>query len=291
MVEPPWIGRAALLVVGMAVALPSAGCSFVPTSRLDDCHKLSQTLQSENSRLKDLALKYRSQNRDLTQRAVDDADRLRKQDEAIARLEQSVQAYQDEREQMAAALERIKGQVQASADPRRAPLFERVKAFARAHPGCEFDPETAATSFPIDGLFEPKSDRLKPEARDLLKAYAETLTGPEARDLGLEVAGPADGPPVHRAGLERDLDGPRSRHLSLARTTRVRDLLAAEARIDASRIRVAGGGFEAHAGAGRADAPRRIEIRLRRDDEDAPVRVGAGTPAAAGPGRRTRIDP
>ena len=97
MVEPPWIGRAALLVVGMAVALPSAGCSFVPTSRLDDCHKLSQTLQSENSRLKDLALKYRSQNRDLTQRAVDDADRLRKQDEAMARLEQSVQASRDKR--------------------------------------------------------------------------------------------------------------------------------------------------------------------------------------------------
>ena len=111
----------------MAVACPSAGCSFVPTSRLDDCHKLSQTLQAENSRLKDLALKYRSQNRDLTQRAVDDADRLRKQDEAIARLEQSVQAYQDEREQMAAALERIKGQVQASADPVATPLLERVR--------------------------------------------------------------------------------------------------------------------------------------------------------------------
>ena len=50
---------------------------------------------------------------------------------------------------------------------------------------------------------------------------------------------------MHRAGLERDLDGPRARHLSLARTTRVRDLLAAEGRIDASRIAVAGGAVEA----------------------------------------------
>ena len=281
MVEPSWIGRAALLVVGMAAACSSAGCSFVPTSRLDDCHKLSQTVQSENSRLKDLALKYRSQNRDLTQRAVDDADRLRKQDEAIARLEQSVQAYQDEREQMATALERIKGQVQASADPQRAPLLERVRAFALAHPDCEFDPDSAATSIPIDRLFEPKTDRLKPEALGLLKAYAEALKGPEARDLGLEVAGPADGPPVQRAGLERDLDGPRARHLSLARTTRVRDLLAAEGRIDASRIRVAGGAGEAPADRGRADSPRQIVIRLRQGNADAPLRDGAGSPAAA----------
>ena len=261
----------------------------MPTSRLDDCHKLSQTLQTENSRLKDLALKYRSQNRDLTQRAVDDADRLRKQDEAIARLEQSVQAYQDEREQMASALERIKGQIQASADPRRAPLLERVRAFALAHPGCEFDPESAVTSFPIDQFFEPKTDRLRPEARGLLKAYAETLKGPEARDLGLEVAGPAEGPPVHRAGLERDLDGPRARHLSLARTTRVRDLLAAEARIDASRIRVTGGAVRGPCGGG----PRRFAT----SDRDPPAsgrrrrpRPGRGR-TAADRGRRARIDP
>ena len=287
MVEPPWFGRAALLAVAMAAGCPSAGCSFVPTSRLDDCHKLSQTLQTENSRFKDLALKYRSQNRDLTQRAVDDADRLRKQDEAIARLEQNVQAYQDEREQMAAALERIKGKIQASTDPRRAPLLERARAFAQAHPGCEFDPETAATSIPIDGLFEPKTDRLKHEARGLLKAYAATLIGPEARDVRLEVAGPAEGPPVHRAGLERDLDGPRARHLSLARTTRVRDLLAADAGLDASRIRVA----DARVERVRADSPRRIEIRLRQGDGDAPVPIAAGPSDAAPRAPRARIDP
>ena len=157
----------------------SAGCSFVPTSRLDDCHKLSQTLQTENSRLKDLALKYRSQNRDLTQRAVDDADRLRKQDEAIARLERSVQAYQDEREQMAAALERIKGQIQASADPRRGLLLERVRAFARAHPGCEFDPESGRHVLPDRrGSSSRRPTGSGPRPVGLLKAYAEPWTAP-----------------------------------------------------------------------------------------------------------------
>ncbi len=266
MVEPPCIRRAVLLLVGMVAACPLAGCSFVPKSRLDDCHKLSQTVQTENSRLKDLALKSRSQNRDLTQRAVDDGDRLRTQDEAIARLERSVQSYQDEREQMAAALERIKGTIQASADPQRAPLLERVRAFVRAHPGCEFDPESAVTSFPIDQLFEPKTDRLRPEARGLVAAYAEALKGPETRDLGLEVAGPAESPTVRRAGLERDLDAPRARHLSLARASRIRDLLASETKIDATRIRVAGAAAETHADGGRAGAPRRIEIRLRQGD-------------------------
>ena len=91
-------------------------------------------------------------------------------------------------------------------------------------------------------------------------------------------------------GLGRDLDGPRAQHLSLARTTRVRDLLAAEAQIDASRIRVAGAVAEAPAGAGRSDSPRRIGSACVKATRR-PLRVGADTPAAPDRGRRAGIDP
>jgi hypothetical protein len=47
------------------------------------------------------------QNRDYAERAVDDAKRLAIQDEALERLEHSVQAYQDERTRLEAAYKRM----------------------------------------------------------------------------------------------------------------------------------------------------------------------------------------
>jgi chemotaxis protein MotB len=97
--------------------LALAGCGLVPSSRLDDCHRLSQTLQAENSRLKDTTISLRSQNQDLNQRAEEDARRLRLQDEEIQRLVQSVSAYQEERDQLTSAFERIKRQIAAVSEP------------------------------------------------------------------------------------------------------------------------------------------------------------------------------
>jgi len=94
--------------------LALAGCNVVPSTRLEDCRRLSQTLQTENARLKDSTVSLRTQNQDLNQRALDEARRLRLQEEEIERLSQSVTAYQAERDQFAAAYERLKGEVRAS---------------------------------------------------------------------------------------------------------------------------------------------------------------------------------
>jgi hypothetical protein len=77
---------------------------------LDDCQSLSQTLRTENARLKDQILALQSQNRDYADRAVDDLRRLAVREQAIERLERSVQAYQDERDH----LEEAYGQLTAS---------------------------------------------------------------------------------------------------------------------------------------------------------------------------------
>ncbi len=68
------------------------GCGLVPQSRLDECHRVTQQIRADNSRLKDLALDLRAQNQDLSQRAVDDARRLVAEQEAREHLENSVQA-------------------------------------------------------------------------------------------------------------------------------------------------------------------------------------------------------
>jgi chemotaxis protein MotB len=98
------------------------GCGLVPKSRLDECHRLSQTLRADNNRLRDVALDLRAQNQDLNQRAVDDARRIALQEEALERLEKSVQGYQSEREQIAREFEVLERQVRRTAGAEAATL-------------------------------------------------------------------------------------------------------------------------------------------------------------------------
>jgi hypothetical protein len=98
----PGLSLAVLLASGV---LP--GCGIVPRSRMEESQKVSQLLRTENARLKDQVLSLQSQNRDLADRAVDDLRRLTAREQAIERLEQSVQAYQGDRERLAAAYEQL----------------------------------------------------------------------------------------------------------------------------------------------------------------------------------------
>jgi len=88
----------------LAAAWLSSGCQLAPRQQLEDCRRLSQTLRSENARLKDEALALRNDIQDYSERAVDDGRRLAMQAEAIRRLEASVLAYQDERSRMERAV-------------------------------------------------------------------------------------------------------------------------------------------------------------------------------------------
>ena len=117
MVEPPWRDRITrVLALGCAGLV--GGCAVVPKSRLDECHNRSRTLQAENSRLKDTLVSLQARNQDLDERAGDDARRLQALYEATERLERSVLAYQDERDQLARAFERLKHQLQDGASVR-----------------------------------------------------------------------------------------------------------------------------------------------------------------------------
>jgi Tfp pilus assembly protein PilN len=97
--------RLFLMLLLAAGLLP--GCGIVPRSRMEESRKLSQLLRSENAHLKDQVLALQSQNRDYADRAVDDLRRLTAREQAIERLERSVQAYQQDRERLAAAYEQL----------------------------------------------------------------------------------------------------------------------------------------------------------------------------------------
>ena len=103
-------------VVAMACALLAPGCAFVPKTRLEDAQKLVQSLRSENSQLRDSRLSLKVQNQDLSQRAIDDARAIRALEVANIQYEQSIQGYQEEREQLQAAFQELKGQVRTASD-------------------------------------------------------------------------------------------------------------------------------------------------------------------------------
>jgi hypothetical protein len=117
-------GKARLTVALVLVGF--SGCAVVPRARMDECQKLSQALRADNARLRDRAIALQGQNRDYAERAVDDAKRLAIQDEAIERLEHSVQAYQDERTRFEAAYKQMASSLGAAAQ--REPGGERIEA-------------------------------------------------------------------------------------------------------------------------------------------------------------------
>ena len=97
--------RLPILVVSLSFLVP--GCADIPNQRVADCHKLAQSLQTDNSRLKDVALRLRTENQDLTQRSIDDGKKLKTLADGNDRLSRSVVAYQDERERMAKQVQAI----------------------------------------------------------------------------------------------------------------------------------------------------------------------------------------
>jgi hypothetical protein len=96
-----------LIAATMVLLGIAPGCTMVPRARLDESQRLAQGLRTENAHLQDRVLSLQAQNRDAADRALDDLRRLTARDEAIERLERSVQAYQDDRDRLAAAYQRL----------------------------------------------------------------------------------------------------------------------------------------------------------------------------------------
>ncbi len=221
----------------LTIALAASGCAFVPKSRLDDAAKVTQTLRSENALLKDTALSLKGDNTDLTRRALDNGRKIATLEDANTRLETSVQAYIDEREDLNDAFQRFKRQAQASVVVPSSALQSRLKSFSNGHTGTSFDPESGLLSVEADRLFLPGTDRLRPEAAAWLDDCALILADPEAKGLPLTVTGHASESPVRLASTADPAPAPAD--LSLSRAVRIRDAIADRARRDPARIGVA----------------------------------------------------
>jgi hypothetical protein len=179
------LGRPALLGL-VALACAPVGCATVSRNRLDDCRLRLQAVQAENEQLRDVALNVRNQNRDLSLRAVEDSRRLRAQDEAIARLEKSVMAYQEDRERTALLLDQLRTQVKTAASTtpvtaERSPAREpsdpsvRLASSGRSPSGLVVDSDSGSVRLPADLLFAAGSTTLTTAGEHVMDELGEIL--------------------------------------------------------------------------------------------------------------------
>jgi hypothetical protein len=159
------------------MALEISGCQLAPREQLDECHRLSQTLRSENAQLKDQMLALRSQNQDYSERAVDDARRLSQLEAVNDRLEASVQAYQDERTRLESAYKELR----ASLPGAQSPLIKNSMDTKTNQP---LDKRTSSFGGPVDrdvkkasGTADATQTRAvqKPKAKRARTSWAPSL--------------------------------------------------------------------------------------------------------------------
>ncbi len=215
-----------------------SGCALTSRPQLDECRQRSQALHAENAKLRDQVLALRSQNQDMAQRAVDDARVRQRQEDAIKRLDRSIIGYQEEREKLATAYDRLKSRVESSATPEASNNRDSLRRFATAHPGSSFDDQRGVLTLASEQIFAPGANRFQSEGEKTLKDLASalaTIPGPKGEIL---ISAETGDPMVVKAGLDSDQMGARQQFLAMARSALVRDYLAKAANLDPARFRV-----------------------------------------------------
>jgi flagellar motor protein MotB len=254
------------LALGMAIF----GCSTTPRARRDESLRVSQTLQEENNRLKDVVFNLRARNEDLVERSVDDARKLRAAVDVNQRLERSIIAYQEDRERLAKAYDEIKRRIAQAASGSGTPaaMLDRFQGLARSRPEIAFDRGFGVLSIQTSALFETGTAKLKPNADETLRPIAAALASEsQARSsLDILITGRGTSTGVVRTNLAGGSDSPGA-PLSPNRAAAVRDRLVALSGIEPARFGVAAFDIPEPIDGADSGSLKRIEIRVRVDDD------------------------
>lgn len=131
-----------------------SGCASVPRSQMEESRQQVVSLRAELAQTKDLAAKLRTQNREIAARAVEDARRIATLEDSNQALEDSVLAYQDEREKYAESLRAIQsGVLAAGAANRPSAMVGPLDSFLARFPDCQYDARSRTLTIREDRLF------------------------------------------------------------------------------------------------------------------------------------------
>lgn len=206
---------AALAVAGLFCSL---GCQMVSKTKLTACEAQSRAnaehvkaLLAENENLK-------SHSRSLGNKLIQAEDELAVIDEKAGLDRQRLSNYQREREKMH---QQLAGSMRGKGLPPG--VGDRLADLSRRHPGLQFDPQSGASKFDNDVLFDSGEARLRPDALGMLDEFATLLKEPQARELRVMVVGHADDRQIVKSATRERY--PDNWHLSSARALAVAEYL------------------------------------------------------------------
>ena len=189
-----------------------SGCASVPRSQMEETRQQVVSLRAELAQSKDLAQKFRTQNREISARAVEDARRIASLEGANQALEDSVLAYQDEREKYAASLRAIQNEVLASATSRRPSAMKAsLDRFLADHPECTYDASKRSLSIAEDDVFEKNSETFTAKGESLTGAIASLLAQRPDAEQQARLSVARDGSAVRLASTSTAEDLPKRR--------------------------------------------------------------------------------
>lgn len=102
-------------VLALACAAAGPGCNqFGSRQRLEEGRRTIQALRSDNDLLKDQLLTLRNENRDLSERAVDDSRRIAALAESVEEYRGSIHAYQADRNELKESFRAVRDSLPAA---------------------------------------------------------------------------------------------------------------------------------------------------------------------------------
>ncbi|HWB08850.1 MAG TPA: OmpA family protein [Pirellulales bacterium] len=187
----------------IALLTLTAGCQLVPKTHLDAAEAHNRTLVEQKN-----ALLAENENLRTHSRRLE--DQVKQTEEELAVMEEDGRLARP-----------------GSAPPRGlgmpATLNKRLGQLSRQHPGLKFDPQTGASRFDADFLFDSGKAEIRAEAEPMLDEFADLLKSPEARELRVTVVGHTDN---RRIGKRETRDPyPDNWHLATARALAVLEFL------------------------------------------------------------------
>lgn len=208
-------GRLLLLMALVAALASTSGCQFVSPTKLSAAESRLQTLSEQNR-----ALLAEIENR--KQHVATMEDRVRRAEEDLALLEEELGL--DRRRLGSTELERdeLRRRVGGNAVSASG-VNARLADLAARHPALNYDPATGAAKFDADLLFDSGEATLRPEAQDVLAAFAAIFQDTSARDLKIMVVGHTDDRNVAKRPTREQFGG--NWELSTARALAVANYL------------------------------------------------------------------
>lgn len=169
-------------------ALSLSGCQWVSKGQLTAADSQNRILNEQNKAQLAEIENLKAHNRTVENQLIQAEEELADLDQRIGVDRKQMANFQRERQQ-------LRGQAETISNPRGrgAPVADpRLSDLSRKYDWLVFDPETGASKFDTDVLFESGQTELRPDARKVLDQLAKQLMSPEAAELRVMIVGHSD---------------------------------------------------------------------------------------------------